>query len=159
MNLATIGRSSERRSRLITLSVLTCKNDECQYDILLQRSFVREIFSHSRLVHAGNEILNFVCHHCGSGNRYYPSELREQEFSFDPYALADGQSVFHESLRCVEEQCSTHARVHTMATNGCADAAPTKPLAEWQLHGITCCDGHQVREPLKVVAKLRSRVA
>ncbi len=144
---------------MVTLSVLTCKNENCPYDIILQTSFVSEVFSHSKLSRAGNEILNFVCHHCGGGYEYSPLEVREQEFSFDPYALADGQSLFHESLRCGAVQCSTLARVHTMAVGGPPGAASARRLSEWHLHGITCCDGHLIRDPLQVVAKLQSRAA
>ena len=142
---------------MITLNVLTCKNEDCSFDIVLPLPFVREVFSHSKLSRAGNEILNVVCQHCGSGYPYSPAEIRKKESSFDPYTLAGGRSLFHESLKCGAVGCSTLARVHTIVTRSGKTAAPTKPLTQWHIHDITCCDGHLIAEPPQVVAKLQRR--
>ena len=131
------------------LYVLRCNNPICLHHTLLPPLYLAGISPHQEQLPKETIPLNFVCPDCGNGYPYYLDDLHEQEFSYNPYELPDGQSLFDVSLKCEKASCAAHARVHTLAATGSSSTRPALALSEWKLHDIMCSDGHLVKVPLE----------
>src|SRR5437899_11521453 len=115
--------------------VVPCIDIDCQLDTTLPQHVLEGIIPSLRASPTGTETLDFVCPRCGNGYRHLIIDLRTFESSY-PSQEQHGPPMFHESLKCVKENCDTHARVHTLAASGTSSTRPVKPLSEWKLHGI-----------------------
>ena len=129
--------------------VVYCKNQKCQLDTVLPLPVLEGIVPNLAGSPTGKEFLDFVCPHCGTGYRYLCSEIPKQQFSLNLNLRQHDPPMFHVSLKCVVADCATHARVHTLAASEQSNTIPRIALSEWKVHGITCFDGHPVREPLE----------
>jgi len=124
---------------------------DCQLDTILPQRVLEEIIPSLAASPTGTETLDFVCPHCGKGYRHLIAGFRTVETLY-PHQEQHDLPMFHVSLRCERESCISHARVHTIAASETASTMPLKPLSEWKLHGITCFDGHRVKEQLQAVS-------
>ncbi len=119
----------------------------CLLDTTLPQPSLEEMVPSLVASPTGKETLDFVCPNCGNGSRHSISLLREIEIPYTPSPHPHGPPLFHVSLKCEKEGCLTHARVHTLAASEPSRTSPKIALSEWKLNGLTCYDGHPVKEP------------
>jgi hypothetical protein len=99
--------------------------------------------------------LDFVCPHCGYGTRRFVRNIPVQESEDQP--LRYRPPLFHADMQCEEVLCKVRATVHTIAESDKPTSGPKISVPNWTLDGISCHEGHPVKERPKQKDVLSSR--
>jgi hypothetical protein len=108
----------------------------------------------------GDPTVDFLCPRCGRAER---RALRTLPARLEPVLPRNSPllspALFHVSLKCEEEDCGSHATLHTIAAS-LGEKILMKAVEDrvaFELDGITCLLEHPVRMPMLVVAKRRTK--
>jgi hypothetical protein len=100
---------------------------------------------------AETDFVNWVCERCGRGSLHFADKLKKQAADplMDSLMRRRQRPIYRTFLQCkTTVPCDSSVRVHALAQGADQNANPTKPLSDWKVGALECCNGHHPSIPL-----------
>jgi hypothetical protein len=132
------------------VAILPCSR--CGYETLIHHLDLQGITVHQIGLSREGEYVNFVCPECGLGREWWTVDIPLRSVEHPSLRRTPLLGV---SLRCVEEHCEAHARMHTVLDSDKSNAEPRIKVRDWTVDRICCPLKHAIKQPIEIISQWR----